>query len=138
MIPIPALTDDQDLVPETLIAAVVHGFYDKVRAHPELGPIFDGVIGDHWDTHLNTMVDFWSALLRRSGRYAGQPMRKHLALAGVGPEHFVIWLALFHQTCEELCTPEQGLAFTERAERIAKSFQLGMFYRPEGDRAALA
>lgn len=128
------LTDDHDLVPEPLIAAVVHGFYDRVRAHPELGPIFEGVIGDDWDAHLATMVDFWSALLRRTGRYAGQPMRKHLVLEGVGPDHFTIWLDLFHATCRDLCTPDQALAFTERAERIAKSFQLAMFYRPESDR----
>jgi hypothetical protein len=45
------------------ITALVHTFYADVRADPELGPVFDHAIGEHWDSHLARMVDFWSKVM---------------------------------------------------------------------------
>ena len=63
---------------EAMIHALVHGFYARVRADAELGPIFERAIGDHWDTHLATMCDFWSSVMLTSGRYKGNPMMAHV------------------------------------------------------------
>ena len=42
--------------------------------------------------------------------------------------HFNIWLALFRLTLEELGDSAETVEyFMERANRIARSFQLGMF-----------
>lgn len=130
------MTEHEDLEPisEALIEAVVRTFYRRVRADAALGPIFERVIGSDWEPHLHVMFDFWSSLLLRSGRYGGQPMRKHMPLKDVTPEHFARWLELFRATCRELCTDAQALAFIDKAERIAKSFQLAMFYDPAVDR----
>jgi hemoglobin len=57
-----------------------------------------------------------------------------MPLKDVTPEHFARWLELFRATCGELCTDAQALAFIDKAERIAKSFQLAMFYDPAVDR----
>src|SRR3546814_14269539 len=65
-----------------------------------------------------------------SGRYEGRPLAAHLRLKGVGPEHFEIWLRLFRQTAGEVCPGDVAVIFIDRAERIAESFQLGMFFRP--------
>lgn len=117
-------------VDNATITDLVHHFYDKVRAHKTLGPIFDRVIGDSWDSHLETMVLFWSSVMLTSGVYKGTPMAKHLALKDVTPAHFDLWLDLFRSSARELFAPEIAAEFIIRAERIAESFKLGMFYRP--------
>ena len=112
------------------IQDLVHHFYGKVRTDTYIGPIFDAVIGDNWDNHLHTMVQFWSSVMLTTGVYKGTPMAKHLALKNVEPAHFDRWLALFREATYELFDPELADEFIIRAERIAESFKLGMFYRP--------
>ena len=68
-----------------------------------------------------------------TGIYKGNPMVAHMRLKMVRPEHFERWLELFRQTAAELCTPEVAALFIAKAEHIARSFQLGMFYRPPPD-----
>lgn len=117
------------LIDDALIETLVHTFYDRIRAHPALGPVFDKAISN-WEPHLATMVNFWSSIMNTSGRYKGQPMPKHMALTGVTPAHFTIWLGLFRDTAAELCPPEIATRFAEKSELIAKSLQLGMFGLP--------
>lgn len=114
---------------EEEIRALVLGFYAKVRHDPELGPIFDRAIAD-WDPHLEKMCAFWSSVMRMSGRYHGNPMAAHLRLKQVRPEHFQRWLGLFRETARELCPPGMARAFESKAETIARSLELGMFFRP--------
>ncbi|WP_373986860.1 hypothetical protein [Duganella sp. BuS-21] len=47
------------LNPES-ITTLVHEFYDAIRADPELGPVVNLAIGQHWTPHLARMVDFCS------------------------------------------------------------------------------
>ena len=119
-----------DVLDEVTIEGLVRRFYARVRSDEELGPIFEAVIGDDWEPHLQIMMDFWSSLMLRTGRYSGQPLRKHLPLKQVRPEHFDRWLALFRDTCAEIDDPRVGAAFIAKAERIAESFKLGMFFHP--------
>jgi hemoglobin len=121
---------------EDEIHALVHGFYAKIRADKELGPIFNGAIAD-WDPHLAKMCAFWSSVMRMSGRYHGNPMAAHLRLKGVDSAHFGRWLSLFGATAHELLRPELAAAFEARAKTIARSLELGMFYRPGLERPPL-
>ena len=118
-------------VNEDMIKKVVHAFYAKVRRDPFIGPIFGRAIGQDWDPHLVKMCDFWSSVMLMSGRYKGNPMIAHLRLKSVRPDHFERWLELFRQTASETCPPEAAVAFVMRADNIARSLQLGMFFRPE-------
>lgn len=127
----PMLADRPPQLDEALIESVVRRFYTRVRKDDELGPIFEAVIGDDWEPHLHRMFDFWSSLMLRTGRYSGQPLRKHLALKTVQPPHFERWLALFRETCNEIGDARIAAVFISKAERIAESFQLAMFFRPE-------
>lgn len=116
---------------EALIENLVRAFYTKVRADAELGPIFADKIGDDWEPHLQTMFDFWSAMMLKTGRYNGRPMPKHMALNGrVTPDHFKIWLKLFETTALDVAGDVYGPMFVSRAERIARSFQSTMFFNP--------
>jgi hemoglobin len=121
---------DNNSANEAMIEGLVRRFYSRVRADAELGPIFASVIGDDWEPHLRIMMDFWSSLMLRTGRYSGQPLRKHLPLKQVRPEHFDRWLELFRESCAEIEDARVRPAFIDKAERIAESFKLGMFFHP--------
>ena len=69
-----------DIITEESIQALVQAFYMKVRNNVTLAPVFDGVIGtseEEWASHLKIMCDFWSSIMLTSGRYHGNPMKKH-------------------------------------------------------------
>ena len=122
-----ALTADIRLktgIDETMIAALVDAFYDKVRADPLLGPVFASRITD-WAPHLEQMRLFWSSVALMSGVYHGRPMPKHLPLP-IDATHFDRWLELFEQTAREVCPPAAAEHFIERAHRIALSLELGV------------
>jgi len=112
-------------VTEEMIRELVYGFYDKVRADPALGSIFNRVVED-WDEHLPRMCDFWSSVLLMTGRFKGAPMVVHARIPEVRASHFTRWLQLFHQTARELCPPEAAALFIAKSEMIAESLQLGV------------
>jgi hemoglobin len=112
-------------VTEEMIRDLVHAFYGKARLDPELGPIFNAAIGD-WDAHLAKLCDFWSSVMLMSGRYHGTPMQAHARLDAIKAGHFVRWLELFAETAQEVCPPEAAALFMDRAERIARSLQIGI------------
>jgi len=121
MLPSPAISESQ-------IQELVHRFYAKARRDSEIGPVFNRVVAD-WDAHLENLTAFWSSVMLTSGRYKGNPMAAHLRLKDATPAHFARWLALFRETAEEIFPPDVSSAFVMRAENIARSLQLGMFYR---------
>ncbi len=124
------------IVPDDMIEELVHRFYDRVRTHPVLAPIFNQAIAD-WEPHLATMVNFWSSVINTSGRYKGNPMPKHKALKGISPAHFKVWLGLFEDTASNVCPPDVAERFTAKSKMIARSLELGMFGIP-GLRPTLA
>lgn len=111
------------------IGGLVREFYRRVRANERLGPIFAGVIGEQWEPHLEKMTDFWCAVILKNGAYSGRPVPAHLKLKQVREEDFDIWLGIFRRTAADLCEPEVAEVFVERAERIAQSLKLAMFFR---------
>jgi hemoglobin len=118
-------------IDEEIVRTLVHAFYVKIRNDQELGPIFARVIGNDWDPHLAKMCDFWSSVMLMSGRYKGNPMIAHMRLKTVQPKHFERWLTLFRETAVEVCRPQIASLFVAKAENIARSLQLGMFFRPK-------
>jgi hemoglobin len=112
-------------IDEPLIEMVVRRFYARIRAHAEMGPIFEARIDD-WPLHIAHLVDFWSSVMLLTGRFKGTPIQRHLALPDLTPAHFRTWLALFAETLAECCTAPQSALFQARAERIATSFQLAI------------
>jgi hemoglobin len=111
-------------IDEPMIERLVRGFYAKIREDELLAPIFEARIHD-WEPHLQRMCAFWSSVALMSGRYHGSPMMKHLPLP-VDATHFDRWLALFETTAVEICPPAAAAHFTERAQRIAESLELGI------------
>lgn len=122
-----------DLCTEEEIVQLVYGFYDAVRRDAVLGPIFNQHV-KNWDTHLPTMVDFWSSALRGTARFRGAPMPKHAALPDLRVELFQHWLALFRETTAAL--PNTALAdkANDLAKRIAQSLWYGYQMSQDGSR----
>jgi hemoglobin len=121
-----------DRISEAAIGRLVDAFYVKVRADPQLGPVFERAIApDEWDAHLATMRNFWSSVMLTSGRYKGNPVPVHQQVEGIELRLFDRWLALFGQTCGELFDEPVAATFRDRAHRIAESLKLAVFYRPD-------
>lgn len=115
---------------EALIRRVVDEFYAAARQDPLIGPIFNRVIpGPDWPAHLSTIADFWSSMLLGTGKYAGRPMPKHMAIPELDDAHFMRWLRLFRETVNRLCTPDIAALFIERSERIGNSFRMNIAMR---------
>ncbi|WP_318652314.1 group III truncated hemoglobin [Bosea spartocytisi] len=127
-------------ITEELISDVVHAFYTRIRADATLGPIFESVIDDNWNTHLAKMCDFWSSVLLMTGRFHGTPMAVHVKISELGPHHFALWLRMFRETVSDRCPPDAAELFVTKSKMIAQSLQLGIaHHRGElPDRRSLA
>ena len=113
------------------ITTLVNDFYTDIRRDSILQPIFDAAIGANWEPHLARMVDFWCSVMLSSAEFKGNVYGKHMALQGVGPEHFQRWLGLFESHVRRLFEPEVADRFMAAARRIAASLQYGFFGRVE-------
>ena len=118
-----------DGVDRAFIGSLVRDFYGRVRSDTRLGPIFAAVIRDEWEPHLEKMTDFWCSVILKNGAYSGRPVPAHLKLKQVREADFDIWLGHFRRTAESRCAPEVAAVFIDRAERIAQSLKLAMFFR---------
>jgi hemoglobin len=116
-------------ITEHEISTLVDTFYDKVRRDPDIGPIFNAIVGD-WPHHLATLKDFWSTVLLTTGRYKGDPMMTHLQLP-LDPDHFSRWLTLFAETANEVLSPDHAREVIVKSHRIAENFKAGIAYRQQ-------
>jgi hemoglobin len=121
---------------EEEIARLVDTFYARVREDEMLGPVFNPAIGD-WPEHLDKLRAFWSSVMLTSGRYKGSPMAAHLRhRAVITPAMFAQWLALWRCAAREILVPADAEAIIAKAERIAESLELALFFRMNPEVAA--
>lgn len=121
------------LCTEQEVVLLVNTFYARVKHDPLIGPIFTQHIQD-WPTHLETMVDFWSSVLRGTARFRGMPMVTHSRLEGITPEHFQRWLSLFRQTTHDL----NNVALRERANDLSSRIAQSLWHGYQMNRQAEA
>lgn len=108
------------------IAELVRRFYQRASADASLQTIFESVIDD-WDSHHRIVTDFWSHVLLGTDRYHGSPYPQHARLR-LRLEHFDTWLELFRQTAQEVLPISAAELAIARAEHMAESFKVGMFF----------
>ena len=114
---------------EAELAALVDSFYAKVREDDMIGPLFNAAVHD-WPEHLEKLTAFWSSVMLTSGRYKGNPVAAHLKHAGaIRPEMFDRWLMLWRETAAERLAPEAAELIRAKADRIAESLKLALFFR---------
>ena len=126
---------DKGLTPAG-VALLIDRFYDKIRAHPTLGPVFDAVVAD-WDEHKRLLTTFWCSVALRAGSYHGNPMAKHRPLP-VSAAHFQDWLAVWGETTREVLDAAAAERMIDYAQRIGQGLQMGMGLRTNACRLNLS
>jgi hemoglobin len=117
------------VITEQQLEQLVDRFYAKVREDEVLGPVFNAAVQD-WPEHLEKLTAFWSSVMLTTGRYKGNPMVAHLKHKSViEPAMFDRWLQLWRETASEVLDGADAAAVAAKAERIAESLQLGMFFK---------
>jgi hemoglobin len=117
-------------ISEDSIKALVDSFYDKVLQSEELAHIFENKIGktkEDWQPHLQNMYNFWSSLMISSGKYRGNPMKKHKDIPTFPEEKFDKWLELFSKTANEIFEENIAKKFIEKSQLIARSLKYGLY-----------
>lgn len=115
-------------IDEAALSRLVDRFYDRIRADTQLGAPFNATIDD-WPEHLAKLTRFWSSVMLGTGRYKGNPVAAHRAHAGaIDPGMFDRWLALWSATATEVLGPAEASAIALKAERIAESLKLALFF----------
>ena len=107
----------------THIELLVNTFYDRVKLHPILGPIFNDVAKVDWNLHLPKMYNFWASILLGEQSYEGNPMTRHIQLSRNIPmaeNEFNEWIALFTKTVDDLFEGEKAEEAKTRAANIAR------------------
>jgi len=116
-------------IDEAQLHLLIPRFYARVRKDPLIGPVFEGAIAD-WDGHLDKLVSFWSSVMLTSGRYKGNPVAAHVKHSGeITPPMFDRWLALWAAVTEEVLPALDAAELQRKADRIAESLKLALFFR---------
>ena len=104
------------------VDAVVHAFYDKLRANPELGVFFAHV--DDFSGHEEHIAVFWWwAMGGRAERKRPFDMKGRHHPLGLTEQAFAQWLAIFHETLLEHLPPDLAAAWFELAQGIGANLK---------------
>jgi len=121
-----------DITPED-IDRLVAVFYQNIRAHPMLGPVFARAIapedGPEWRVHEARIAAFWRNAIGIDRSYDGSPMQVHVANPEVMPGMFSAWLELFEATARDVLTSQQADSIAVLANRIGTSLRYGVTQR---------
>jgi hemoglobin len=113
----------EDIQSKEDIQLLVNTFYDAIRQHPILGPVFaTRIVDGNWQPHLDKMYRFWGTLLLYTQEYSGSPFDKHIGLQ-IGSAHFKEWLTIFDSTVDSLFVGEVANTAKERAHNIGLTFE---------------
>lgn len=129
----PAKTDIKD---REDVSRLVRTFYTDIRAHEQLGPIFNHIITD-WEQHLELLTDFWESQLFLQRKYTGNPVVVHQEVDDkmnhtITPEHFGLWLNLWYKTIDTLFEGEVAWIAKNRAQKMSTMLYMKIFEHRQG------
>ena len=129
----PFMTDPMAKFPVTRaeIERVVARFYERIRAHPGLGPVFAVHVED-WPSHEARVADFWANAILSERSYDGNPVAVHRGAGNVRPGMFDTWLAIFDQVLAQELSDTQAQAWSALAHRIGGSLRASVVERMQG------
>ncbi len=109
---------------------IMSEFYVKLLKDDLVKHFFDDIIkNNHLEEHLNTITDFWNAILFNATDYQRNAMHPHLVLNQIKPfkkEHFKRWLLHFNTTIDENFKGEKSEMAKTRALSIATVMEIKM------------
>ncbi len=113
------------------IERVVAAFYEVVRVHPGLGPVFAMHVTD-WPSHEAKIAGFWANAILHERSYDGNPLAVHRQAGNVRPGMFDAWLGLFDSVLKRELRPDQAAAWSMLAHRIGRSLRAGVVEKQTG------
>jgi len=113
-----AVTEDQ-------IDRVVASFYDAVRSHPGLGPVFAAHVTD-WPAHEEKIARFWRNAILHERVYDGNPLAAHRDAGNVRLGMFEVWLGLFDSVLTRELPVETAAQWSALAHRIGRGLMFGL------------
>ena len=128
--------EKQTIASREEVALLVHRFYEKIRRHAVLGPIFNGIITD-WDSHLELLTDFWESQLFLKRAYLGNPVAAHQQVDAhlghtITPEHFGLWLNMWFETLDEGFEGEAAWIAKNRAQKMSTMLYMKIYEARRG------
>jgi hemoglobin len=114
--------NQHDILDLNDVKLLVNTFYNQMRQHEILGPVFNERIADRWPEHLEKMYRFWQTVLLEEHTYFGTPFPPHAKLP-VTSLHFEKWLELFHKTVNTLFMGKKAEEAKWRGSRMAEMFE---------------
>ncbi|QQS27485.1 MAG: group III truncated hemoglobin [Sphingobacteriales bacterium] len=118
------------------IIKLVSTFYSKVQDDELLAPIFNAVIQENWEKHLEKMIRFWQTVLLEEHTYFGSPFPPHSRLP-ITSLHFERWVSIFNQNIDEHFTGAKAEESKWRASKMAQLFQTKIAYHQKFETDAL-
>lgn len=109
------------------IRQMVDLFYSNIRQNKLLKNIFEDVIQDKWDIHLEKMYRFWQTVLLDQHTYHGSPFVPHAKLP-VDTIHFQTWINIFNETVDSLFVGEKAERAKWQGARMAEMFESKIKY----------
>ena len=103
------------------IYAFIKPFYDDVRQHSALGPIFINQI-ENWPKHLLRITEFWARQMGGPSKYDGGFAGAHLRL-NIPPGLIAEWLQLFQFNCQRQLSEPESSEMYALAERLGSNLQ---------------
>ena len=128
-----------DQITRDSISVMVNHFYDEIQSDARLGPIFAGAIGKTdlaWEAHLIKMKQFWRSVLLGEHGFKGNPMEVHARIPNLSAADFRLWLKIFQETVSDIFQHEIAEEIFQKAERIARSLNMGYDFHHQKKAAA--
>ena len=113
----------RDLTDRADRKVIIDEFYEKVWLDDLLEPIFNKAVEKtNFQSHLETMYDFWESVLFGGTSYKGKPFVHHIKLP-VEKKHFDRWLMLFEESINTHYVGKEADEIILRARFISYIFQ---------------
>ena len=117
-----------DIITIDDIQLLVNNFYGKIRQDDLLAAIFEQVIQERWEIHLEKMYRFWQTILLNEHTYYGSPFGPHASLP-LEKIHFDRWKCLFNETVDECFSGTKADEAKWRATKMAEMFLLKILHQ---------
>ncbi len=112
------------------IKLMVDTFYARVRKDGLLKDVFENIIQDNWDKHLEKMYRFWQTVIFNEHTYFGSPFAPHATMP-VNKIHFDRWVKIFVENMDDLFSGEKAEETKKRAISMAQLFNSKLEYYRE-------
>ena len=121
------MSNKTDIISLPDIKILVDTFYRKIREDELLGSIFNDILKDRWEPHLEKMYRFWQTVLLQDHTYVGSPFVPHANLP-IDKLHFDTWLKIWYNTIDSLFEGTKAEEAKWRGDKMAEMFLYKIMY----------